>query len=136
MDGCCTGEPSQFLINLSERGHHELVNFSSAVCLDLARLIERDAHSVPKKKGDLQPMLEEAYHNMYAEGPGCFSWADENKVREGSGSLTWEITSKECREYGLAICKPYWRVSYRQANEEAADVEVEDFARRIAHLRS
>ncbi|KAL6725996.1 hypothetical protein Aduo_008010 [Ancylostoma duodenale] len=51
----------------------------SAVCLDLARLIQRDANSGPKKTGDLQLMLEEAYHNMYAEGPGCFSWADEKK---------------------------------------------------------
>ncbi|RCN37171.1 hypothetical protein ANCCAN_16929 [Ancylostoma caninum] len=47
-----------------------------AICLDLARLIQRD----PKKKGDLQSFLQEAYHNMYAEGPGCFSWDDEKKI--------------------------------------------------------
>ncbi|EYC21876.1 hypothetical protein Y032_0018g3579 [Ancylostoma ceylanicum] len=52
----------------------------SAVCLDLARLIERNASSGPTKTGALQLILDEIYHDMYAEGPGCFSWADEKKV--------------------------------------------------------
>ncbi|KAK6745099.1 hypothetical protein RB195_011668 [Necator americanus] len=53
----------------------------SSVCLDLARLIERDETSGPKNQGEFQAILEDAYHSMYFEGPGCFSWIDESYIK-------------------------------------------------------
>ncbi|KHJ79853.1 hypothetical protein OESDEN_20487 [Oesophagostomum dentatum] len=51
----------------------------SAICLDLARLIELDEKNAPTQDGDLQKMYDEAFSSMFAEGPGCFSWTDERK---------------------------------------------------------
>ncbi|CAJ0597952.1 unnamed protein product [Cylicocyclus nassatus] len=51
----------------------------SAICLDLARLIEFDESKVPKGTGKVQLMLKEAHRSMFEEGPGCFSWIDKKK---------------------------------------------------------
>ncbi|KJH41890.1 hypothetical protein DICVIV_12131 [Dictyocaulus viviparus] len=51
----------------------------SEICLDLARLIEhdktRDDSFLPSHHS-----LDRAYRLLYDEGPGCFSWIDENKL--------------------------------------------------------
>ncbi|KIH55861.1 hypothetical protein ANCDUO_13972 [Ancylostoma duodenale] len=78
------------------------MGLNSAICLDLARLIQRDANSGPKKEGDLQLMLEEAYHNMYSEGPGCFSWADEKKTSPGGWCCAPTVTPPQLAQKSCA----------------------------------
>lgn len=52
----------------------------SAVCLDLARLIEQGDNRAAKRGGDYQELLDEAYTMMFNQGPGCFSWTDESHL--------------------------------------------------------
>ncbi|VDN23129.1 unnamed protein product [Cylicostephanus goldi] len=51
----------------------------SAICLDLARLIEFDESKVSDGAGEVELMLKEAHQSMFEEGPGCFSWMDKKK---------------------------------------------------------